>query len=373
MKWNWQRAHWPNFIYKNSELEIFEEQFLYQAGVSLGAIRHVKDPDRTRLRVELLCTEALKTSEIEGEILSRDSVQSSIRRHFGLSTKLGKVPPAEQGIAEMLTNLYETFSRPLSHKQLFNWHKALTQGRRDLEKKGGYRNHPEPMQIISGAMHHPKIHFEAPPSTHVRREMKGFIQWFNDTAPQGKNSLTPLTRAGIAHLYFVSIHPFEDGNGRIGRALVEKVLAQSLGQPTLISLSQTIEASRKKYYQKLEINNKEMEITDWLVYFAKTILKAQRTSQRLIDFLIEKTKFFDKLRGQLNPRQVKVLERMFREGPDGFKGGLSAENYLKINKASRATVTRDLQDLVEKEALYKTGELKHTRYFLKLSKSYNLY
>ena len=159
------------------------------------------------------------------------------------------------------------------------------------------------------------------------------------------------------------IHPFEDGNGRIGRALAEKSLAQNLGQPSLIALAYTIERKRKDYYAALERNNKELEITDWMKYFANTIIEAQTNTIKRVDFYVAKAKFYEKFRGQLNERQDKVIARMFREGIDGFKGGLSAENYISISRTSRATATRDLQDLVEKGALTKTGELRHTRYF----------
>jgi Fic family protein len=223
------------------------------------------------------------------------------------------------------------------------------------------------MQVVSGAVYKPKIHFEAPPSSSMVKEMAKFISWFTDTAPNGKNPLPALTRAGFAHLYFVSIHPFEDGNGRIARAIAEKALSQSLGQPTLIALSRNIQAHRKSYYDALEANNKELSITNWLEYFAKTILNAQEYSQKMIDFLIEKTKLYDRIDGQLNPRQEKIIERMFREGLEGFKGGLSAENYIRITDTSRATATRDLQNLVEKGVFIKSGELKSTRYYLKLN------
>ena len=197
--------------------------------------------------------------------------------------------------------------------------------------------------------------------------MKRFIAWFNGTTPGAKNPLPALTRAGVAHLYFECIHPFEDGNGRIGRALAEKSLAQSLGQPSLIALAYTIERKRKDYYAALERNNKENEITDWLKYFAGTVLEAQHNTLERVAFYIAKARFYEKLRGRLNERQEKVVALMFREGVDGFKGGLSAENYISITRTSRATATRDLQDLVEKGALTKTGELRHTRYYLRLS------
>ena len=196
--------------------------------------------------------------------------------------------------------------------------------------------------------------------------MKRFITWFNETAPDGKHPMPALTRAGIAHLYFVSIHPFEDGNGRIGRALAEKSLAQNLGQPSLIALAYTIERKRKEYYAALERNNKSAQITDWLTWSADTTLEAQQNTIGRVDFYIAKARFYQRLGGKMNERQAKVIARMFREGIDGFRGGLSAENYIAISRTSRATATRDLQDLVEKGALTRTGELRHTRYHLEL-------
>jgi Fic family protein len=222
------------------------------------------------------------------------------------------------------------------------------------------------MQVVSGPIHRRKVHFEAPPSARVPAEMKRFVKWFNDTAPGGKTPLPALTRAAIAHLYFVCIHPFEDGNGRIGRAVAEKSLAQNLGQPSLIALAYTIERKRKDYYSALEHNNKDLEISSWMQYFADTVIEAQRNTIKRVDFYVAKTKFYARFRGELNERQDKVIARMFREGIDGFKGGLSAENYISISKTSRATATRDLQDLVEKGALTKSGELRHTRYTLNL-------
>jgi len=366
MKWNWQKQSWPQFTFDKDAVAPYEAQFLQHSGIFLGALKYLPTEDKTNLTVDLISNEALKTSEIEGEILNRDSVRSSIRRHFGLDTAKRKVPIAEQGIADMMTDLYRNYGTPLSDKQLFAWHKMLGRGRRDLTQIGAYRTHKEAMQIISGPVGKQKIHFEAPPSIKIPMEMKNFIRWFNDSGPETCQPLAALTRAGIAHLYFVCIHPFEDGNGRIGRAIAEKSLSQWLGHPTLIALAQTIESQRKAYYQALQENNRNLEITGWLVYFATTVLDAQGYTQRLIDFLIEKTKLYDHLAVKFNPRQEKVLARMFSKGLEGFKGGLSAENYLAITKTSRATATRDLQDLVAIGALQRTGERKHTRYTLNI-------
>jgi Fic family protein len=366
-RWNWEQSGWPVFSYDAVKLEPLERQFIHQAGVLTGAIKHIDAEDRNALTVHLLSNEALKTSEIEGEILNRESLQSSIRRNFGLAGDDRKASPAEQGIAEMMADLYHHFAAPLTDEGLFAWHGMLMKGRRDLKEIGAYRTGADAMQVVSGAMHAPKVHFEAPPSKTLPKEMKRFIAWFNGTAPGGKQPLPPLSRAGIAHLYFVSIHPFEDGNGRIGRAISEKALSQALQQPTLIALSQVINSRRKAYYGWLEKSNKQNEITGWLSYFAETILAGQVFTQQMIDLLITKAKFFDRFKGQFNPRQEKVISRMFREEPAGFKGGLSAENYIHIAKTSRATATRDLQDLVQKNALKRTGSLKSTRYYLNLN------
>ena len=164
----------------------------------------------------------------------------------------------------------------------------------------------------------------------------------------------------------MSIHPFEDGNGRIARALAEKSLAQNLGQPSLIALAYTIERKRNHYYLALEQNNRELAVDGWMSYFANVVIEAQDNTIKRVEFYVAKAKFYEKFREKLNERQGKVIARMFREGIDGFKGGLSAENYINISKTSRATATRDLQDLVENGALTRTGELRHTRYFLKL-------
>jgi hypothetical protein len=163
-----------------------------------------------------------------------------------------RVAPREQGVAEMMVDLYRTFSAPLSEKMIFGWHRMLMSGSTDIKDVGRYRTSDEPMQVVSGAAGAPKIHFEAPPSARIPGEMAGFIEWFMRTAPGGTEPLPALTRAGAAHLYFETIHPFEDGNGRIGRAIAEKSLAQSLGQPTLIVLAATILARRASYYHALE-------------------------------------------------------------------------------------------------------------------------
>jgi Fic family protein len=274
--------------------------------------------------------------------------------------------PAEQGIAEMMVDLYRSFSQPLSNEMLFGWHRMMTSGRKDLVDIGRYRTSREPMQVVSGPIGAPTVHLEAPPSKQVPAEMKRFVSWFNRTAPGSREPLPAITRAGTAHLFFESIHPFEDGNGRIGRAIAEKAMAQSFGQPVLVALATTILAHQMSYYQALERANRQNDITEWLNWFGGIALEAQRRSIAQVEFIIAKVKLLDRLRGQINERQQKALIRIFREGPEGFKGGLSAGNYCTITGASPATTTRDLADLTERGALIRTGERKHARYALNL-------
>ena len=367
MSWNWEKPDWPNFAYGSKALEPLEQQFLRQSGEFVGACKHIGADDQETLKIELISEEAVKTSEIEGEILNRDSVQSSLRAQLGLGIEGPNVKPAERGISKMMLDLYRNYSDPLTDKTMFEWHKMLLAGDKEIKVIGDYRTHADAMQVVSGPIHKRTVHFVAPPSARMPEEMKRFIAWFNDTAPGGKNPLLALTRAAVAHLYFVCIHPFEDGDGRIGRALAEKSLAQNLGQPSLIALAYTIERKRKDYYAALERNNKDLQIDGWMTYFANTILQAQNNTIKHVDFYVAKAKFYEKFRDQLNERQAKVIARMFKEGIDGFKGGLNADNYISVSKTSRATATRDLQDLVEKGALTKSGELRHTRYFLNIN------
>lgn len=365
--WNWMLKDWPQFSYDAKALEALEYQFSENSGTVFGVLKHVQEESKDNFLVEVLSDEAIKTSEIEGEYLNRDSVQSSIKKNLGLAIEKRKIPPAEFGISEMMVDLYLNYDKTLTHEQLFSWHKMITNGRRDIKDIGCYRTHEDPMQVVSGRLDLPKVHFEAPPSKIVPDEMEKFVSWFNQIHQKDVNQkLLPLTKAGIAHLYFVSIHPFEDGNGRIGRAIAEKSIAQSTLRPSLISLSSTIDANKKSYYAFLEKSNTTLEITDWLVYFSKTILEAQEHTLKRIDFLIEKTRFFDRFSSQLNERQLKVVKRLFDAGHKGFKEGLSANNYQTIAKTSASTATRDLQDLINKQILIKTGTLKSTRYFLNI-------
>ena len=369
MRWNWQQSDWPLFKWDGEVLAKAEAAFLRGAGVLVGSAKHLDEDTRQQLLVDAMSTEALTTSEIEGELLNRASVQSSIQRQLGLLSDRRKVQPAEQGISELMVSLYRGVDEELTEDHLFSWHRMIVAGRGDLRDVGRYRTSDEPMQVVSGASYAPKVHFEAPPSNRVPQEMARFAEWFNRTAPGTDSALPALTRAGVAHLYFESIHPFEDGNGRIGRAIAEKALVQGFGQPVIVALARSILAHHGDYYRALEEANKSNEVTRWLRWFSAIALEAQYRTFAQIDFVIHKTKMLDSLKGRINARQEKVLLRMFREGPEGFEGGMSAKKYSTIAETPPATTTRDLAALVEVGALVRSGELKHTRYVLNIPQS----
>lgn len=361
MKWIWERPDWPNFTFDAAALIHLEREFHRNTGLILGSLSSVSSDDADELRVTLLSNEALDTSKIEGEILDRDSVQSSIRGQLGLQTDGRRPGPKETGASRMMVDLYRSYSEPLDQERLFSWHQMVMNGRIDLEIIGGYRVHEDPMQIVSGRFDLPQVFYEAPPSRQVPSEMETYLLWFNRAFNEG---MPTLVHAGLAHLFFELIHPFEDGNGRVGRAIAEKALAMGAKHPLITSLSSTIERNKKAYYQALERANGSLDVTEWLLYFSEEVLKAQAHVQKLILFIVEKARYFQEFRDQLNERQSKVALRLFREGPAGFQGGLSAENYIRICKTSPATATRDLTEMVALGALKKTGKLRHTRYYL---------
>ena len=366
MRWNWQQPDWPDFTYDAAHVRPLEDRFLKGAGIAVGAMAHLADGDRGSLTISLIAQEAVDSSAIEGEILDRASVQSSVAKHLGIAADQRRANAAEAGAAELMASLYRGYQELITDENLFQWHAMLMNGRRDLADIGRYRTHADPMQIVSGALHAPKVHFEAPPSAAVPSEMAAFVRWFNASAPDGAAPVSVLVRAGIAHLWFESIHPFEDGNGRLGRAIAEKALAQWLDAPAITALAETIQRNRKAYYEQLQRASLSNRIDDWLAWFADIALAAQHRTIERVEFLIAKSRLLENLRERINPRQEKAVIKMFAEGPDGFKGGLSAANYRTITDASSATTTRDLAELVELGALRKHGELRHTRYFLAL-------
>ena len=371
MKWNWQQKSWPDFVYSGKDLDELERIFLVESSKLVGAAAIIHEEEEKKFTIDLMSEEALKTSKIEGEILDRDSVRSSLLRQLGFAPQYSdhRANDKEKGIAALMVDNYETFDQPLSHEMMFNWQSNIIAGSWRIQDIDKYRTSEEPMQVVSGYEGHYKVHFEAPPAVRIPKEMDAFIAWYNDSAP-GANPISPLIRASIAHVYFVSIHPFEGGNGRIGRALSEKVLAQSIGRPALVALSYAIEKNRKEYYKQLEQNNKELSIDSWVSYFSKTVLEAVNHAQKLVRFTVNKTRFFEQMQQQTNERQAKVLSRMVAAGMDGFVGGMSVKKYMKMTGAIERTAIRDIQSLEKLGAFTKTGKGRGVRYWLNLGKEF---
>lgn len=359
MRYNWQQKDWPNFQYRIDAIEDLLFDFAQRTGRISGVLDSFSESEQAEVMINLMVSEAIKTSEIEGEYLSRKDVMSSIRRNLGLNPELPVSKDKRvEGVTELMLAIRKHFTAPLTEKMLFDWHTMLMKGSKGIQI-GQWRSHEEPMQIVSGAIGREIIHFEAPPSNTAPSEMSGFIEWFNESQ---NNIKKPIIRSAIAHFHFESIHPFEDGNGRIGRAVAEKALSQSIGSPVLFSLSKSIEGNKKEYYDALQKAQRSNEITDWINYFVKTVIEAQIDAEQEIEFTLKKTKFFDQHKDELNERQQKVLRRILEEGHQGFKGGMNARKYISLTRTSKATATRDLQDLVLKNIFKPIGGGRSTRY-----------
>ncbi|GEP98063.1 cell division protein Fic [Chitinophaga cymbidii] len=367
MKYNWQQKDWPDFSYDLQTVEDTLFAFAEATGHITGVLKAMPEDRQMEAIISTMVAEAVKTSAIEGEFISRQDVVSSIRNKMGLNKKPDTVKDKRAlGAGELMVDVRNTYAEKLTQSKLFEWHKMLLKQSKGINA-GAWRKGTSPMQVVSGTIGKEKIHFEAPPSSSVSREMKRFIQWFNDTAPGGKKEIKKApVRSAVAHLYFESIHPFEDGNGRIGRAIAEKALSQTIGRPVLLSLSRTIEANKSTYYAALEAAQRSNKITDWIAYFIATALDAQRQASQLIEFTLQKTIFFDRFRDALNERQLKAIRKMLDAGPEGFEGGMTAKKYMSITKASKPTATRDLQALVEIGALINEGGGRSTHYILAL-------
>ncbi|HRP57346.1 Fic family protein [Agriterribacter sp.] len=368
--YNWQQKNWTNFTYDLAGAEDDLLVFSEKAGRVSGIIEGLPEETKEEVIVDIILAEAIKTSEIEGEYPSRKDVLSSIRKNLGLHTSQVYIKDkSAAGLGELMIDVRRSFKTPLTEEKLFEWHRMLLQENKNI-MAGQWRTHEDPMQVVSGAMGKTKVHYEAPPSSKVPAEMKKFIRWFNETAPGGRQEIKKApVRSAIAHLYFETVHPFEDGNGRVGRAIAEKALSQTIGRPVMLSLSRTIEANKNAYYTALETAQRSNEITPWVTYFIHTTLDAQIEAESQIEFTLKKTKFFDRFKDRLNERQVMVIRRILEEGPKGFEGGMNARKYIGITKTSKATATRDMQQLLETGAFKLAGKAggRSTSYQVNLS------
>jgi len=364
MKYNWQHPNWKNFIFDDSVIDSLCINFALETGELKGLVDSLSTEIQQETILQFMISEAVKTSEIEGEFFSRQDLMSSIKKNLGIGGAFGQIKDKNaQGIGKLMVRVRNSYAEKLTEFTIKEWHAILMEYSKRINP-GEYRNGDEPMQIVSGSFGKEIIHFEAPPSNQVLVEMKNFINWYNDFEVKPTNIKSALIKTSISHLYFESIHPFEDGNGRIGRAIAEKCLSESLSRPVLMSISSTIEQDKKRYYESLKQAQRTLEITDWILYFSTLILESQKNAKQTVLFTLSKTKFIDRFKNQMNERQSKAILKMFENGVAGFEGGMTAIKYVSINKTSRATATRDLQDLTEKSILIPKGEGRNRSYDL---------
>ncbi|KAF2334328.1 Fic family protein [Flavobacterium daemonense] len=367
MEYNWQLPNWENFVYDDTIIDSLCIEFAFETGEVKGLVDSLSTIIKQETILQFMISEAIKTSEIEGEFFSRQDIMSSIKKNLGIGDSFDQIrDKSAQGIAKLMVTVRNSFSEKLTESQIIQWHFILMEYSKHINP-GKYRTGSEPMQIISGTYGKEIVHFEAPPSNQVPFEMKKFIEWFNDFKVKPIDIKKALIKTSISHLYFESIHPFEDGNGRIGRAIAEKCLSESLNRPVLMSISSTIEQNKKKYYQALKQAQRSKEITDWIFYFSTLILESQKSAKQTVLFTLNKSKFIDQFKDKMNERQTKAVLKMFENGITGFQGGMTANKYVSITKTSRATATRDLQDLTDKNILTPRGEGRSRSYNLNFS------
>lgn len=364
MAYNWQLKNWPNFTFSLEKIQAISVRFSHEFGLINGISMGLSELEQREMLSDLLIEEAIKTSAIEGEYLNRTGVMSSIKNNLGLSPEKKISDKHAKGIANLMVDVHKNFNQQLTLELICYWHKLLMEHYPRVNA-GGWRKGDETMQIVSGAFGKEVVHFEAPPSMNVNAEMYGFINWYN-TFNLSMNDVfsTALVKASITYLYFESIHPFEDGNGRIGRALAEFTLSQTLNSPILLSLSKVIEKTKATYYEQLKAAQRSLAITEWINYFSEVFLDAQIDAKELIKFTLKKAKFFDKHTDQLNTRQAKAINKMLENGSADFEGGMTAKKYISINKTSKATATRDMQSLNDLGIFRQEGSGRSVRYVL---------
>lgn len=347
-----QKENWPNFEWNsNSLIELISEVRNLQ-GKIVGKMEALGFDLRNEAVLETLTLDVIKSAEIEGEILDIAQVRSSLARRLGMEIENSVYSERNvDGVVDMLIDATHNYKKDLTKERLFSWHYALfPMGRSGLFEitVGNWREDTTgPMQVVSGAMGKEKVHFEAPNSELVSNEMEKFLEWFNSN-----KKIEPVIKAGIAHLWFVTIHPFEDGNGRITRAITDMLLARSDGiSQRYYSMSSQIRKERKSYYEILEKTQQgSLDITNWLNWFLNCLLNSLKSSETILTKVLYKHKFWNKYATEIqNERQKNMLNRLL----DGFTGKLTTSKWAKINKCSQDTALRDIQFLIDKGILAK--------------------
>ena len=357
-KWIWEYDEYPNFKYNKEKLEPLLRDIAYEQG-KLKSFMLLMDKESTRYSLaQTLENEIIASCEIEGEILNRQSVRSSIKQKLGLeSHQHYKITRKEDNYVDILIDVNTNYDEDLTLDKLFGWHNAMFEkGYSGFSKiKVAQFREEGAMQVVSGDYGKEKIHYEAPPHDTLENEMSSFIKWFNDTS-------ATLEKAAITHLWFVIIHPFDDGNGRITRALTDRVLSK-LEQSyfsKIYTMSKSIYEDRIGYYEALDKTtgrfqkDDPLDITYWMEWFFKTLHHALLDAQKQLNYIVEKTKFWDAHRfDELNSRQIKVLNKLLDIGSENFKGDLTKAKYVKIANTAEANASRDIADLLNKGCIKK--------------------
>ena len=354
MSYIWQAKNWPQLTWDSSLLLSLLGQARLAQGNLLGRVKRLGFELGEEAQADILTEEAIKTSAIEGERLNRQAVRSSVARHLGLPTAgLGPVTRSVDGLVEVLLNATQNYQEVLSAERLKGWQAALfPTGHSGFHKiKVGEWRGNEPMRVVSGPVGRERIHYEAPPGEKVNHEMSLFISWWNSSS----QTTDGLLRAGLAHFYFVTIHPFEDGNGRVARALTDMALAQDekLGV-RYYSMSSQIMEERDEYYNVLEKSSKtnDTAVTEWLAWFLGCYRRAIERSDKIIRHVLTKADFWQRYaQTTMNERQRKVVNRLLEAGGGGFQGGLTTRKYVSMTKVSRATAFREISELLENDVL----------------------
>lgn len=364
----WQQPGWPALQHDAARVAESLSQARRAQGLVEGKLAALGFDQRRELAAEAWSQEALSTSAIEGERLDLAAVRSSVARRLGLG-KLNapRAPRNVEGLLDVMDDAVSRCHDPLTDARLHAWHAALfPTGYSGITKirVGGYRSHGEPMQIVSGRVGREKVHYEAPPSGRVAEEMRRFVQWF-DTA----HDVDSMVRAAIAHLWFETLHPYEDGNGRLGRVLVDLILARDSGETSrLFRTSQRLLERRSDYYAALEHAQRgSLDVTAWVCWFIEQMRAACEEASQSVERTLVKSRFWlDHADRPLNERQRKVLNVLLDAGPGGFEGGMSTRKYESLTSTSRATASRELLDLAAKGLLAQAGAGRSTRYHVAL-------
>lgn len=346
-KYIYQKENWTDFVWDNAIVSAVLGDVRLLQGKMLGQIHSLGFSSKEEKKLEMLTLDVLKSSEIEGETLNYEQVRSSVARRLGINTAgLVTSPRDVEGVVEMMLDATQNYSEPLTEDRLFGWHAALfPTGYSGMHKITVARYRTEEMQIVSGAMGKEKVHYEAVAATDVEKEMKLFLDWFNDDTIQ----IDPVLKAAIAHFWFIIIHPFDDGNGRIARAISDRMLARSeSSKERFYSLSKQIMAERNDYYAVLKKTQHNNDITDWLVWFLNCLKTALLETENSMQNILLKTEFWEKHKAVLiNERQRLMINKLF----DDFYGKLTTSKWAKITKTSTDTALRDIKDLMEKGIL----------------------